>query len=101
AQRLATLPGGADLLITPTLGTLPRPIGALTGLKTLALAGRHVPFTPTWNVTGQPALSVPAGLSPDGVPLAVQLIGPPGAEALLLSVAAQLQDWTGRRPPVS
>jgi amidase len=101
AQRLATLPGGADLLITPTLGTLPRPIGALTGLKTLALAGRHVPFTPTWNVTGQPALSVPAGLSRDGVPLAVQLIGPPGAEALLLSVAAQLQDWTGRRPPVS
>jgi amidase len=98
ARRLADLPGAADVLVTPTLGTLPRPVGALTGLKTLALAGRHVPFTPTWNVTGQPALSIPAGLSADGLPLAVTLVGAPGTEALLLSVAAQLQDWTDRRP---
>jgi amidase len=101
ATRLATLPGGADLLLTPTLASLPRPVGALTGLRTLLLAGRHVPFTPTWNVTGQPALSIPAGLSAEGLPLAVQLVGAPGSEALLLSVAAQLQDWTDRRPPLS
>lgn len=99
-QRLATLPGGADLLLTPTLAGPPRRVGSMTGRTTLLLAGRHVPFTPTWNVTGQPALSIPAGLSAAGLPLAVQLIGPPGSEQLLLSVAAQLQDWTDRRPPV-
>jgi amidase len=100
AERLATLPGGADVLVTPSLAGLPRPVGSLTGRRTLALAGRHVPFTPTWNVTGQPAVSIPAGLSNQGLPLAVQLIGAPGSEQLLLSVAAQLQDWTDLRPPV-
>ncbi len=101
ATRLAALPGGADVLITPTLATPPQRVGALTGLRTLPLAGRHVPYTPTWNVTGQPALSIPAGWTVDGLPLAVQLIGRPGSEALLLSVAAQLQDWTDRRPPTA
>lgn len=101
AARLAELPGGADVLLTPTLATPPQKVGALTGLKTLALAGRHVPFTPTWNVTGQPALSVPAGWTADGLPLAVQLVGRPGSEALLLSVAAQLESDLDRRPPVS
>ncbi|MCW2598643.1 MAG: amiB2 [Frankiales bacterium] len=99
AARLAHLPGGADVLVTPSLATPPRRVASLTGLKTLALAGRHVPYTPTWNVTGQPALSVPAGWTAGGLPLSVQLIGPPGSEALLLSVAAQLQNWTERRPP--
>ena len=94
------VPAGADLLLTPTLATPPWPVGELTGVKTLALAGRKVPFTPTWNVTGQPALSIPAGLTHDGLPLAVQLIGPAGSEALLLSVASLLEDWTERRPPV-
>lgn len=98
--RLSVLPGGADLLLTPTIASLPRPVGSLKGLRTLALAGRHVPFTPAWNVTGQPAMAVPAGLSRDGLPLSVQLIAPPGGEQLLLQVALQLQDWLGRRPPV-
>jgi amidase len=98
AARLAELPGGADVLITPSLAGLPLRVGALRGLRTLLLAGRHVPFTPTWNVTGQPALSIPAGFTPEGLPLAVQLIGPPGSEQLLLSLAAQLEDWTDRRP---
>ena len=97
-ERLAHPPAGADLLLTPSLATLPPMAESLTGVKTLALAGRRVPFTPAWNVTGQPALSVPAGLSPEGVPLAVQLIGPAHSESLLLSVAAQLEDWTDRRP---
>ncbi|MGB8651971.1 MAG: amidase family protein, partial [Mycobacteriales bacterium] len=100
AQRLAVLPGGADVLVTPTLGSPPRPVGSLTGLRTIVQAGRHVPYTPAWNVTGQPALSIPAGLTADGLPLAVSLVGPPGSEALLLSLAASLEDWAGRRPPV-
>ena len=101
--RLATLPGGADVLVTPTLAAPPLRIGELTGLGTLAKAGRVVPFTPAWNVTGQPAISVPAGRTAAGLPLAVQLVGPPDSEALLLALAAQLEQSTGfpdRRPPL-
>jgi len=94
AVRLAELPGGADVLATPVLAAPPRPIGSLTGLRTVALAGRVVPFTPAWNVTGQPAISVPAGHTADGLPLAVQLVGRPGSEQLLLALAAQLEHAT-------
>jgi amidase len=75
----------------------------MTGLRTLALAGRVTPFTAPWNVTGQPALSVPSGLTEDGLPVAVQLVGRPGEEALLLRLAAQLEQvlqWPQRRPPL-
>ncbi len=103
AARLATLPGGADVLVTPVLAAPPIRIGALTGLATLAGAGRVVPFTPAWNVTGQPAVSVPAGRTADGLPLAVQLVGRPGSEDLLLALAAQLEQVTAfssARPPL-
>jgi len=103
ALRPATLPGGAAVLVTPTLAAPPIRIGALTGLGTLAQAGRVVPFTPAWNVTGQPAISVPAGRTADGLPLAVQLVGPPNSEVLLLALAAQLERATafsGARPPL-
>ena len=78
-----------------------RPGGSLPGLRAVALAGRVASFTPAANVTGQPAISVPAGMTADGLPLAVQVVGRPGADQLLLSLAAQLQDATGfpdRRP---
>ncbi|MCW2723328.1 MAG: hypothetical protein JWN35_249 [Frankiales bacterium] len=102
-RRMAVLPGGADLLVLPTLPQPPHRIGAMTGLRTLAQAGRVTPFTAPWNVTGQPAVSVPAGLTSDGRPLAVQLVGRPGEEALLLQVAAGLEaslGWPQRRPPL-
>ncbi|HWH01887.1 MAG TPA: amidase family protein, partial [Pilimelia sp.] len=103
AARLATLPGEADVLVTPTMPAPPARVGALSGLATLAKAGSVVPFTSPWNVTGQPAMSIPAGHTPDGLPLAVQLVGRPGEEALLLSLAAQLERATGfpdRHPPL-
>lgn len=103
AARLATLPGGADVLVTPTLATPPIRIGALQGRATLPRAGGFVPFTCAWNVTGQPAISVPAGRTADGLPLAVQLVGRPGSEQLLLAVAAQLEQATAfsaARPPL-
>jgi amidase len=104
ATRLATLPGRADLLVLPTIPHPPLPIGAMTGLRTLALAGRVTPFTAPWNVTGQPALSIPSGLTDDGVPIAVQLVGRPNGDGLLLQVAAQLErllDWPARRPTLT
>ncbi len=100
-EQAAARPLPGDLLLTPTLAGPAFPVGALRGRRTLLLAGRRVPFTPTWNVTGQPAVSLPAGFTHDGLPLAVQLIGPVGSESLLLSVAAQLEDRTDRRPPVA
>ncbi len=104
AERLTTLPGGADVLVTPVMPSPAEPVGAHKGRGTLATAGRRTPFTVPWNVTGQPAVSVPAGLSSAGLPLAVQLVGRPGEEALLLGLAAQLERVTGfpdRRPPLA
>jgi amidase len=103
AQRLSVLPGGADVLVLPTIPHPPMPVGALTGMRTLALAGRVTPFTAPWNVTGQPALSIPSGVNADGLPLAVQLVARPGEDALLLRLAARLEAalrWPDRRPPL-
>ena len=58
-------------------------------------------YAALWNVTGNPAASVPAGFARDGLPLAVQLVGRSDDEPTILAVAAQLEQelaWTGRRP---
>ena len=103
ARRLAVLPGGADVLVTPTIPHPPLKVGSMKGRTTLALAGRVTPFTAPWNVTGQPALSIPSGRAADGLPLAVQLVARPDEDALLLRLAARLEDalgWPQRHPPV-
>lgn len=85
--------GKYDLLLMPTLASTAVPIGRWSGKHwaptTLGVAN-WICTTP-WNLAGLPALSIPAGLAPDGLPLAVQLVGPSGAERLLLSVAAQIE----------
>ena len=58
-------------------------------------------FTPQWNFTGQPAAAVPAGFDADGLPMSVQLVGPPDGEAVLFELAAQLErarPWKDSRP---
>jgi amidase len=53
---------------------------------------RSLSFARQFNFTGQPGLSVPTGLSPSGLPVGVQLVGPPAGEALLLQLGRQLED---------
>jgi amidase len=105
--RLGRLFDDVDVLLTPTLTALPLPIGTFEGrgaLWTFNGCGRFVPYPGPWNMTGQPAASVPAGFTPEGVPLAVQLVARPDDEATLLSLAAQMEaerPWADRRPPVA
>ncbi len=83
-----------DVLITPTLAQQPPKAKAWAERGWLANVwsnARYAPFAAPWNLAGWPAASVPAGLDPDGLPLAVQLVGKPGSEGLLLALAAQLE----------
>ena len=96
-----------DVLVTPVLASRPLRIGELHGcgddpLEDLTRSGTFAPYTPLFNVTGQPALSLPMGFGEDGLPCAVQLVGRPLAEDTLLQVAAQLEaarPWAAYCPP--
>ena len=118
-----------DLLLTPTLASPPgrhgelHPRGFEAALQVLAArlgvgrylrygsllrqaadrAFRFMPFSPIWNITGQPAASLPLRWTPDGLPVGVQAIVRFGEEATLLSFAAQIEQarpWAHRLPPM-
>ncbi|HEX4482543.1 MAG TPA: amidase [Solirubrobacteraceae bacterium] len=105
ARRLNTVFEQHDVLLTPATAKPPPRIGQMEGrgaLWTLNAAAGWVPYNGVWNVTGQPAASVPAGLGADGLPRGVQLVGRPNDEATLLSLAAQIEaerEWAQLRPP--
>ena len=96
-----------DVLITPALARRPVRIGELGAVDGDPMAGfreggRFTPYTAALNVTGQPAISLPLFHGDDGLPLAVQLVGPPAGEGLLLALASQLEGarpWADRVPP--
>jgi amidase len=75
-----------SILLTPTLSLLPRPVGTVEP----GIGVRFSTFLRPFNVTGQPAISLPLHRTRDGVPVGVQLVGPAGSEARLLSLAGQL-----------
>ncbi|MFZ9223859.1 MAG: amidase [Ilumatobacteraceae bacterium] len=88
--------GGFDLLLTPTLSKIPFPVGSFTNdpsdpLKPSRLASEWVRFTAQFNMSGQPAISLPLGRTASGLPVGVQLVAAYGREDLLLRVAAQLE----------
>jgi amidase len=90
-RLLATWPANG-VLILPTLTRLPSPVGTLrshAGVTDDAV--RFSALVRLWNVTGQPAISLPLHTTTDGVPVGVQLVGPPGRDDLVLALAAQLE----------
>ena len=88
------------MLLTPTIAHRPREVGVLDkgGTVRAALAAQPmIAYCALWNVTGNPAASVPAGIAADGLPLAVQLVGRHNDETTLLSLSAQIEaarPWT-------
>ncbi len=93
-----------DVVLSPTIPSVPDRLGRYEGRglgSTILGVAQLVGFTQPWNVTGQPAASIPAPTE-DGLPIGAQLVGRPNDEATLLSLSAQLErelGWPERRPP--
>ncbi|HEY2044328.1 MAG TPA: amidase family protein [Jatrophihabitans sp.] len=87
-----------DVLLTPMVATPAPQAGTMTGrgyLGTLLPAAKGIPYGQAWNLAGFPAISMPVGLDEAGMPVAVQLVAPPGREHLLLSLAQELEQVNG------
>jgi amidase len=95
-----------DMLLTPALAERPLSLGTLDTaapdpMSTFTRSGLFTPFTPVFNASGQPGISLPLFQGEDGLPLGVQLVGRPVGEAALLALASQLEEalpWAERRP---
>jgi amidase len=100
--------GEFDLLLTPTCASPPPPLGHFAASSENPLQGfeRSLPFsvfTSSFNVSGQPGISLPLHWNDDGLPIGIQLVAAYGREDLLIRVAAQLEEakpWKDRRPPL-
>jgi amidase len=99
---------GFDLLLTPTCAAPPPPLGSFAATPEAPLRGfaQSIPysvFTSPFNVSGQPAVSLPLHWNDEGLPIGVQLVAAYGREDLLIRVAAQLEGahpWKDRLPPL-
>ncbi len=97
SRRVVSMWAECDVMLVPALAERPPRIGAITGfgdedpMVAFDRAARFAPFAGLFNVTGQPAIVVPAGVGSDGLPSAAQLVGRPLAEDTLLQVARQLE----------
>jgi amidase len=99
-----------DLLVTPTTARPPAPLGELdqnragmTAKEWTRQVFTYVPFTPLFNSTGQPAISLPLHWTPEGLPVGVQFAGRFGDESSLIRIASQLEQarpWSGKRPSI-
>ncbi|WP_221357915.1 amidase [Streptomyces beigongshangae] len=104
-ERLAPFFDEHDVLLTPALarrGPAAADWHRRGWLRNLVVNTNCSPFTPAWNLTGWPAITVPFGMLPAGVPGAVQMVGRPGSEGVLLDLAGQLEEarpW-GRTAPL-
>jgi amidase len=107
ARRIQELFRDFDLLITPATAQLPVEVGRWRdkgALLTINGMSRVYPYAAAWNYTGQPAATIPAGFTGDGLPRSVMIAARPNDEATLISLAAQLEaerPWADRRPAVA
>jgi amidase len=105
--RVNAIFDSVDVLVMPVMGGTALPVRRWEGqgaIRTVLGMSRFYPYCVPWNHLGNPAMSVPFGFGSDGMPLAVQVIGPHGSESTLLSLAAQIEaerPWADRRPPIS
>jgi amidase len=105
--RIDAIFESCDVLMTPVMGDTAIPVRRWEGrgaLWTLLGMSRCYPYCIPWNHLGNPSMAVPAGFSAEGLPLSVQIIGRPGDEATLLSLAAQIEaarPWAEERPGLS
>jgi aspartyl-tRNA(Asn)/glutamyl-tRNA(Gln) amidotransferase subunit A len=103
--RAAFVEGRLDVLVTPTLPRVSMPVAEMVIPRDLP---GYIPFTMPWNLTGQPALTVPCGIVPDehggpGRPVGLQIVGRPFDEVTVLRLGHAYQgatDWHERRPPL-
>jgi amidase len=108
-RRLVAFLQPYDALLTPALAERPLPLGTLDTaapdpMSTFTRSGLFTPFTPVFNASGQPGISLPLYQGEDGLPLGVQLVGRPAGEGALLALAAQVEaaaPWGDRQAPVS
>ena len=109
ARAMGGFFGDYDILLTPTLGALPAPLGdydptaATPPRETFATWSHLESFLPAFNATGSPAISLPLCQSASGLPIGMQFVGPFGSEALPLRLAASMEQalpWSGRIPPI-
>ncbi len=107
AIAIARFQARYDLILSPTLAAPPAPLGAVSLDQSAADYGAAVaaysPYTAIYNQTGAPSMSVPLHWTADGLPVGVQFAARIGEEALLFSVAAELErarPWAARRPPI-
>jgi amidase len=106
-RRMGAIFDDVDLVLTPTTALPPPRIDRFKGRgywATSTAASAACPFAWPWNVVGWPAISLPAGFTAAGLPIGAQLVAPAEGEALLLSLAAQLEPgrgWHRQRPPIS
>ncbi len=99
---------GFDLLMTPTMGEPPTPLGAFDDsgpdpMDAIMRGAKTAAFTALFNATGQPAISLPLCWSDEGLPIGIQLVAAYGREDVLIRIAAQLEEarpWAERTPPV-
>jgi amidase len=107
AERIFRIFDDHDVLITPMTAQPPIRVMRWEGMgatRTINGMSRVYPFAATWNMLGNPAASVPAHLTGDGLPIAVQLVGRPNDEHTIISLAAQLEaerPWAEPRAPLA
>ncbi len=105
-RRMASWWDDFDLLVTPTLGAPPPELGWFTAAGPEDEGRRiasFIPYTAQFNMTGQPAVSLPLHWTPDDLPVGVQLVAAYGREDVLVRVASQLEQaapWADRRPRI-